>query len=274
TTVTSVDVATLAMMCSSRLWLLVTTIHGVVVVVKRARRGIDPRPAPASLAGDDSHHDCGDQAADYCVREDVVHDDSPVCDVHFVFLSVVVVGNSLALVAVVVKCTLGHGIQRPVRLAVQSAQRCITALVGDVRLHDTVVGVLVHGDDDLSGSPVAVGAALNPSVVLGHDVFLSVVVVGNNDTRCCQCCQACRCGTRTGMCATAAGGSIVHCGHCTRLLGVLLERVAQMLGYPFRPLFGREPELTVECGRGHRVCPRAGERRVIVGVPETLIPSE
>src|SRR5699024_3250660 len=95
----------------------------------------------------------------------------------FVFLSVVVVDTSLALVAVVVKCTLGHGEQRPVRLAVQSAQRCITALVGDVRFHDTVVGVLVHGDDDLSGSPVAVGAALNPSVVLGHDVFLSVVVV-------------------------------------------------------------------------------------------------
>src|SRR5699024_4638709 len=84
---------------------------------------------------------------------------------------------SLALVAVVVKCTLGHGIQRPVRLAVQSAQRCITALVGDVRFHDTVVGVLVHGDDDLSGSPVAVGAALNPRVVLGHDVFLSAGVV-------------------------------------------------------------------------------------------------
>src|SRR5699024_5009705 len=148
-----------------------------------------------------------------------------VCDVHFVFLSFVVVDTSLALVAVVVKCTLGHGIQRPVRLTVQSAQRCITALVGDVRFHDTVVGVLVHGDDDLSGSPVAVGAALNPSVVLGHDVFLSVVVDVTSVYHAGRCCQACRSRTRTGMCATAAGGSIVHCGHCTRLLGVLLERV-------------------------------------------------
>src|SRR5699024_7634567 len=61
-------------------------------------------------------------------------------------------------------------------------------------------GALVLGDDSLEGEGGGGG--------VGHDVFLSVVVVGNNDTRCCQCCQACRSRTRTGTCATAADGSV------------------------------------------------------------------
>src|SRR5699024_7960347 len=121
------------MMCSFRLWLLVTTIHAVASVVKRAAPGLEPGRVPRRL---------------WCSCGSAGQAPDPVS---------LTVGEEL-------------GRWELDRAAMASAGDRLCA--GHDRDEPTAsTGALVLGDDSLEGEGGGGGGGV------GHDVFLSVVVV-------------------------------------------------------------------------------------------------